>query len=71
MDKYYLFRSTTAHITEHLEHIEESGDAVVSCAFIGEKHWIIVCRRGELRPAPVLPSAELRKEWHRQAAGAL
>lgn len=47
MDKFYLFRSTTAHLSEHLERIEESGDAVVSCQFMGEKHWLIVCRKGE------------------------
>jgi hypothetical protein len=51
MDKFYLFRSTTDRLTGHLEHIEESGDTVLGMAFLGgEKHWIIVCRRGRLVP---------------------
>jgi hypothetical protein len=51
MDKFYLFRSTTERLTGHLEHIEESGDTVLGMAFLGgEKHWIIVCRRGRLVP---------------------
>jgi hypothetical protein len=53
MDKFYLFRSTTDRITGHLEHIEESGDTVLGMAFLGgEKHWIIVCRRGHLVVRP-------------------
>jgi hypothetical protein len=50
MEKFYLFRSTTERIVGHLEHIEESGDTVLGLAFTGEKHWIIVCRRGDLVP---------------------
>jgi hypothetical protein len=50
MDKFYLFRSTTDHVTAHLENIEESGDTVISAQLIGENRWIIVCRRGELVP---------------------
>jgi hypothetical protein len=50
MDKFYLFRSTTDRLTGHLEHIEESGDTVLGMQFVGEKHWIIVCRRGALIP---------------------
>lgn len=47
MAEFYLFRSTTARLTEHLQHIEESGDTVVGVAFMGgEKHWVIVCRKG-------------------------
>lgn len=47
MAEYYLFRSTTPRLTGHLQHIEESGDTVISAAFMGgEKHWVIVCRKG-------------------------
>jgi hypothetical protein len=50
MSEFYLFRSTTPNLTGHLQHIEESGDSVISMAFVGEKHWIIVCRKGYVPP---------------------
>ena len=63
MDKFYLFRSTTDRLAGHLEHIEESGDTVLGMAFLGgEKHWIIVCRRGRL-PQPLMAVDASRTPW--------
>lgn len=43
---YYLFRSTTAKLCDHLQHIAESGDTVVWPAFVGGRDWLLICRKG-------------------------
>lgn len=50
MSEFYLFHTTTSQLAGHLQHIEESGDAIVAVQFMGgEKHWVVVCRKGEVR----------------------
>jgi hypothetical protein len=41
----YLFRSTTAQLCGHLQHIEESGDTPLWPVFVGGRDWIIICRK--------------------------
>lgn len=43
---YYLFRSTTAKLAGHIQHIEESGDSVAWPVFIGAREWVLICRKG-------------------------
>lgn len=42
---FYLFRTTTAKLCDHLQHIIESGDTPVWPVFIGAREWVIICRK--------------------------
>lgn len=46
---YYIFRSTTDKVAEHMNHIEESGDTIIAPTFTGGRDWVIVCRKGQER----------------------
>jgi hypothetical protein len=48
---YYVFRSTTEKLGEHMTHIEESGDTIVTSVFTGGRDWSVVCRKG-ITPDP-------------------
>lgn len=48
---FYLYRSSTEKLAGHLQHIEESGDEVISPQFVGGRDWIVVCRKTPL-PQP-------------------
>lgn len=45
--QFYMFRSTTEKLPEHMQHITESGDSVLDKTFVGGRDWVLLCRKGE------------------------
>lgn len=70
---YYLFRTTTAKLCEHIQHIIESGDQVMWPVFIGAREWVIVCQKDRNRlpvPSTVAAGARAGVEAARQGLDA-
>lgn len=44
--KHYTYRTTTDKLAGHLDHITESGDAVLAVQFVGGRDWVIVAKSG-------------------------
>lgn len=49
LGRWYKYRSTFDKLDEHLNHIAESGDTVVSIHHIGGRDWVLICRVGQPR----------------------
>jgi len=49
--RWYKYRSTFDKLDEHLNHIAESGDTVVSIHHVGGRDWVLICRVGQPRGA--------------------
>lgn len=44
---FYVFRTTTEKMSEHHQHILDSGDSVVTEPhFVGGRDWLLLCRKG-------------------------
>ncbi len=43
---YYIYRSTTDKLADHLNRITGMGDTVGSVHFTGGRDWVLVCRQG-------------------------
>ena len=50
---HYVFRTTTEKLGAHLDHIAESGDAVLHIQFKGGRDWDLICRKASERPVLV------------------
>lgn len=40
--RHYVFRTTTEQLQQHLDHIRESGDDVLTVQFVGGRDWVII-----------------------------
>ena len=59
--KHYVFRTTTDKLAESLQHIIESGDAVVADpVHVGGRDWVLLCRKGgpDEMPTPALAALD-------------
>lgn len=43
---FYVYRSTTDKLEQHLNNITESGDVIVGTHHVGGRDWVLICRQG-------------------------
>lgn len=56
MASHYLYRTTTDKLPEAIDRIESSGDQVLERTNVHERHWALLCRKGEPTAADLTPS---------------
>lgn len=58
----YPYRCTEQQLPDALQHIEESGDALLHAVYKGGRDWVLICRKADTTGSPPLYGDQIRKQ---------